>query len=334
MTSQVYIKFQIGEYSSSHIFLVIPQLSVDIVLGDDWHWQHKLVLDYSESRIFLGGSLVEDSSVTFRRNSCDRVNTITENEVTYVCVIGARWEEALERERVLSMGLEKEKETVNFVERDNVESYRLEIMIESEISKSSEENSANIVCNDKWDKGCCVEIASTDNSESWNNVNVNQIEIINNDNVESDSSRILRNSDHSKSSEENIVDIACDDKCDKECCVEIAFTDSSDSRNNVHIDPIVIINNDNVETDNSESENDFNEIESETVYNEINDCEMEITNPVRMIMEMKTIIMKLKNMILPMISLMMRYLIIVLKLYDPVRKRLGLTGGKFLRKIV
>lgn len=84
---QTHLEFKINNYKSSHIFLVIPNLSCKIILGNDWHLKNKSIINYSNKTIQLENFEIPSELTMFRRGRSDRLLCSQDVEMTLVYLI-------------------------------------------------------------------------------------------------------------------------------------------------------------------------------------------------------------------------------------------------------
>ena len=83
----ILVDFQIDEFTSSFVFVVIPHLSCDIILGNDWNLKNGTVIDYKNTTIQLKGKIVALKSVMFEPRTSDKI-LLSQNEdkiFIYLC---------------------------------------------------------------------------------------------------------------------------------------------------------------------------------------------------------------------------------------------------------
>ena len=84
---QILLEFHIGKYVNIHTFLVIPHLSSEIILGNDWCCKNGLVIDYYERNIRLQKVVIPTSLMRFEGNSSDKIILSKSKETTYIYII-------------------------------------------------------------------------------------------------------------------------------------------------------------------------------------------------------------------------------------------------------
>ena len=84
---QIYLDFQIDDYKSSHIFLVIPYLSNDIILGNDWHLKNGIVIDYNIKNIRIRNKTLSRQLVLFEEGCSDKMLLSKKDEITFIHLI-------------------------------------------------------------------------------------------------------------------------------------------------------------------------------------------------------------------------------------------------------
>jgi len=66
---QIYVEIEIDQLRIDTVFLVVPQLTVDILIGSKWLAQNKCMIDYKNLRIEIRGAVVCASRVAFELTS-------------------------------------------------------------------------------------------------------------------------------------------------------------------------------------------------------------------------------------------------------------------------
>ena len=81
---QILLEFKIDDYVAKHIFLVIPYLSCDIVLGNDWNWTYGVIINHIEGVISIKNKLVSKESMMFESTLSERIVISQEDNITHI----------------------------------------------------------------------------------------------------------------------------------------------------------------------------------------------------------------------------------------------------------
>ena len=84
---QVYLNFKIGDYKNCFIFLVIPYLSTEIILGNDWNLANGILLNYDSKTISIKKNLVPSNLVLFEGSTSESILTAQRDETTFIYLI-------------------------------------------------------------------------------------------------------------------------------------------------------------------------------------------------------------------------------------------------------
>ena len=84
---QILIQFEIGDCIVSSIFLVIPFLSSDIILGNNFLLKNGIVIDYWYRRIGIKDKIVSPSVVLFERDCSEKLFSSKGNDGMCIYII-------------------------------------------------------------------------------------------------------------------------------------------------------------------------------------------------------------------------------------------------------
>ena len=135
---QILVEFECDGYKNNHICLVIPYLSSDIILGNDWNLKNKIVINYNSRTIQIKDKLINSSTVLFERGTSDRLHTSHDCDVTYIYVIKIEEIESKLRENKKE-NEEKSSENKNLYS-SCIDDDELEIFHDDEITKKGRMN--------------------------------------------------------------------------------------------------------------------------------------------------------------------------------------------------
>ena len=63
--NQVFLNLKIGKLVVQSIFLIVPQLGYDVILGSDWLLKNKVIVDYEKSKLYVNKEMISESLVSF-----------------------------------------------------------------------------------------------------------------------------------------------------------------------------------------------------------------------------------------------------------------------------
>ena len=84
---QVLLEVKIGDYSQSTSFLVVPGLTSQIILGNEWLLNNKVMLDYKHHTVTLDGYCVPAELSLYGRSSFERVLSSDKDNLTVIQII-------------------------------------------------------------------------------------------------------------------------------------------------------------------------------------------------------------------------------------------------------
>ena len=83
--SQVYLELEIEGIKIMHIFLIIPFLSSDVILGNDFNVINGIIIDYWRGEVRIRDKILQ--RVLFERNNSERLVMAKEDNNTYIYII-------------------------------------------------------------------------------------------------------------------------------------------------------------------------------------------------------------------------------------------------------
>ena len=87
MRKQILLEFECDGYINSHVCLVIPYLSSEVILGNDWNLKNGVIINYNNRTIQIKDKQISSSVVLFERSISDKLFTSQDDEMTYIYVI-------------------------------------------------------------------------------------------------------------------------------------------------------------------------------------------------------------------------------------------------------
>ena len=70
---QILLDFQVDNYINYHNFLVIPYLSTDVILGNDWNLKNGIIIDYNSRSISIRNRTLSQNLVLFEEGISDKM---------------------------------------------------------------------------------------------------------------------------------------------------------------------------------------------------------------------------------------------------------------------
>lgn len=84
---QIMCERNIGQDKFNSVFFSVPHLSNDIILGNDWLLENKIIIDYRDLRICEGDKILEPDLITFSSRR-DKDNVLNyDNDIQYIQMI-------------------------------------------------------------------------------------------------------------------------------------------------------------------------------------------------------------------------------------------------------
>lgn len=80
---------KIEDMMSNDSFLVIPFLTSDIILGNDWLLRYNGIINYKQNSIEIGGKRLDKSSVIFEQGAIETLIYTQRNDIVQVYIIRA-----------------------------------------------------------------------------------------------------------------------------------------------------------------------------------------------------------------------------------------------------
>lgn len=86
---QVYLEIAFGTCVLTATFLVVPFLTSYLILGNDWLYDNKVIIDYKRRLLTVNDYIVSDNLVIFDRENSERVVTCQAGDITHIYVVSA-----------------------------------------------------------------------------------------------------------------------------------------------------------------------------------------------------------------------------------------------------
>ncbi|KAK2575274.1 hypothetical protein KPH14_007659 [Odynerus spinipes] len=77
----------IDEVRYNQVFLVVPYLSSECILGNDWLHENKINIDYEKKMIYVKGKPLNPALVTFEREWSEELNTTQNDQDNHIQII-------------------------------------------------------------------------------------------------------------------------------------------------------------------------------------------------------------------------------------------------------
>lgn len=84
---QVVLEISFGTLTVSCPFLIIPCLTSNMIIGNDWMHQNKAVLDYDRMSLTVKGYIVPPELILFDRARSERVISTQQDDIVYVQIV-------------------------------------------------------------------------------------------------------------------------------------------------------------------------------------------------------------------------------------------------------
>ena len=78
---------QIDNWKDSFVFVVIPFLSTNVILGNDWNLHSGLIVDYNKREIYTKDKRISNASVLFEKSTSDRILLSKKDDITMIYLI-------------------------------------------------------------------------------------------------------------------------------------------------------------------------------------------------------------------------------------------------------
>ena len=70
---QILLELECDGIKINHICLIIPYLSTDIILGNDWNLKNGIIINYNNPTISVKNKVISSSAVLFERGASEQV---------------------------------------------------------------------------------------------------------------------------------------------------------------------------------------------------------------------------------------------------------------------
>ncbi|KAK2577871.1 hypothetical protein KPH14_008172 [Odynerus spinipes] len=84
---QIFIPMIIDEVRYDQVFLVVPYLSSECILGNDWLHENKVNINYEKKLIYVKGKPLNSALVTFEREESEELNTTQNDQENHIQII-------------------------------------------------------------------------------------------------------------------------------------------------------------------------------------------------------------------------------------------------------
>ena len=84
---QILVEFECDGRKYNQICLVIPYLSNDIILGNDWNLSNGTVINYNNQTISIKNRVISSKAVLFKRDVSDKIYISKKDDMTCIYVI-------------------------------------------------------------------------------------------------------------------------------------------------------------------------------------------------------------------------------------------------------
>ena len=84
---QTYINVEIDGHKINHIFLIVPFLSNKIILGNDFHLNNGLIIDYWQREIRIKDNKIPKSLVLFERKGSEKLLLLKNDDNTHIYIV-------------------------------------------------------------------------------------------------------------------------------------------------------------------------------------------------------------------------------------------------------
>ena len=163
MKKQIHIEFEIDNFTTSYAFLVIPYLSSNVILGNDWGFHNGIIINYKDRTISIKENVLSNHSVLFEESTADKILLAQRNELTLIYLIKIN-----------------EFEKIN-LDNNKIETNNVELIINDEMKELENEiliGALHIdVCYNNY------ESSKTNNISKGDNVNIKEINQVSTYNV-------------------------------------------------------------------------------------------------------------------------------------------------------
>ena len=146
---QVLFDFECDSYTNNHVCLVIPYLSSNIILGNDWNLRNGIVINYNNQSIHIKEKVISSKSVLFERSVSEKICTSQNKETTFIFIISVN-----EKYDKIKINTDKDLEKYQVSEDYKIDDDENEILYGDEITKNKGRNNLviNEICNNNQNK--------------------------------------------------------------------------------------------------------------------------------------------------------------------------------------
>ena len=136
---QVLLEFECDGFKTSHICLVIPYLSSEVILGNDWNLKSGTVINYNKQMIQIRERVISSRAVLFERGPSDRICISRNDDITLIYVISVNGSNS-NTENKIELNVRK----INVLRDYDIDDDEYEILNGDEITESSRGNNLKI----------------------------------------------------------------------------------------------------------------------------------------------------------------------------------------------
>ena len=83
---QILVEFEIDGFKGSQVCIIIPYLSSEVILGNDWNLKNGIIINYNSQSIQIRDKQIASSAVLFERSVSDKLHTAQKDDMTYIYV--------------------------------------------------------------------------------------------------------------------------------------------------------------------------------------------------------------------------------------------------------
>ena len=84
---QILLELECDGYRNTQICLIIPFLSSEIILGNDWNLRNGIIINYSNQTIQVKEKIISSKAVLFERGASDKLYVAQREDMTFIYVI-------------------------------------------------------------------------------------------------------------------------------------------------------------------------------------------------------------------------------------------------------
>lgn len=111
---QILIEIEVDNMLIENSFLVIPHLTSDMILGNDWMARNNAIIDYKTMSIEIRGKRLAQSSMAFERGASETLFCIQKDKTVYVYVLNSH-----ELSILTEIGAQEDENPIKIIEIDN-----------------------------------------------------------------------------------------------------------------------------------------------------------------------------------------------------------------------